>query len=391
MKKYSKDFFKKILNKVLVITVFSIVGIIIASLSFGSDYVEAMSKAEHINSIYEDTTYDYLLRGVSEEQIIDIKNHESVKSVFKYNITGSDISLSNKNEINIEILSLYDDENIVDTEFSPQRIIKSIASKEHEIYIGNDLVKKYNVKLGETISILGLNFEVTRIYDYTNLNKVYIPNFKSITESLGYNLLFTSVYVVTNDIEIFENNFLNPYVPRASQKKLDEFESLEDYNNYLADYNSKDYSSYFDYKFDNYETDKDQIKSLISTSKNKVLLKSVIFGIVLFIGIIGYNLLKTKVIKKEIIDSGRKELKQREVISAIIIVVLSYMFWIINLFILSKTSSEFIKVTKLISDSIYSFFVTIAFVLVGTLINIVIINKKKNIKNEKHKLHSKKH
>ena len=34
MKKYSKDFFKKILNKVLVITVFSIVGIIIASLSF---------------------------------------------------------------------------------------------------------------------------------------------------------------------------------------------------------------------------------------------------------------------------------------------------------------------------------------------------------------------
>ena len=285
-----------------------------------------MSKAEHINSIYEDTTYDYLLRGVSEEQIIDIKNHQSVKSVFKYNITGSDISLSNKNEINIEILSLYDDENIVDTEFSPERIIKSVAAKEYEIYIGNDLVKKYNVKLGETISILGLNFEVTRIYDYTNLNKVYIPNFKTITESLGYNLLFTSVYVVTNDVELFENIFLNPYVPRASQKKLDEFDSLEDYNNYLADYNSKDYSSYFDYKFDNYETDKDQIKSLISTSKNKVLLKSVIFGIVLFIGIIGYNLLKTKVIKKEIIDSGRKELKQREVISAIIIVLLSYSF-----------------------------------------------------------------
>ena len=67
------------------------------------------------------------------------------------------------------------------------------------------------------------------------------------------------------------------------------------------------------------------------------------------------------------------------------------MFWIINLFILSKTSSEFIKVTKLISDSNYSFFIAIAFVLVGTLINIVIINKKKNIKNEKHKLHSKKH
>ena len=63
-------------------------------------------------------------------------------------------------------------------------------------------MKKYNVKLGETISILGLNFEVTRIYDYTNLNKVYIPNFKSITESLGYNLLFTSVYVVTNDMNI---------------------------------------------------------------------------------------------------------------------------------------------------------------------------------------------
>lgn len=387
MKKLSINFMKKTTLQGAVGIVAILLATIVTYFSFmknanNDDFANLKAERNHIISIYEKTDYDFMLTYLTENKMTEIGEHESVKAISKYELIdyAYDESIFTLDGFpKLSVLALHDDEFLEHTEFSSRRIIQSADKKENEIYIGNYLHKKADkgngegLNLGDKIKIFNVEFEITRIYDYTTENIIYIPGILNLipTQMISNK----NIYVIADDRELFMESFLDPYIPDAKIEDRSKFETDDDYNDYLDDFYTQDHSGYYTDKYANYDADLVSANELELKATREIINYSLVNGaIVLIVMVIYLFAFDYRKMKREKIDSGTRELNIRQLILLPLMLFVSFMSMLIVSVLISLKTYHFIALGTIILSSITPMMLTYLFIFIATGINLILIN-----------------
>lgn len=379
-----KNFLKRLSYSFIFLFAFSLIGTLVSSLTVEKNSINLMADYVETLSKYDDCDYDFVVRGLSKEQIKQINGLGSVKETVCYHNTNATIKINNE-ETDISIFSLTDDNKVNLTEFSEKRLInKSNESNENSIYLYEQFSKTYGYDIGDFIKIAGIKFKVTRIYRDNFDKVVYIPNFETILrEKFSQDLSVSGIYVSCINKDDFRASFLNSYKPLASLKTRDEFDTQEQYDNYLSEFNSKDYSSYYKDKMENYDIDLEKANKYLNNSTSNSVLSGVIIGSFILLGTILMLLINYKKIKVEIVSNGRKEIIKRNGIVFCLVTIATFIATTISLLILCNHANSFIRFASAFTNVFYEWIFVVIFTLFGFLLSFIITNKKReSIKNE---------
>lgn len=188
--------------------------LIVTLLLHGSYY----KKSSQLN--VEKIDCDYIAIISSEEENNKIKNSEYAKYVIPYYYFSANIN--NKSTSNLYVIESLEDSQY--TTFSDELLIKQSAkSVDNEVYIDEEVSKKFDISLNETITLSfadsKLEYVVTRIYksDMRNIDGSMMieldENTNNVISSYYNNVKkYKGTFVVSNDHSKIKDTFEDEYI-----------------------------------------------------------------------------------------------------------------------------------------------------------------------------------
>ena len=354
-KNRSHGFQKSNLIAIFFTLISAILGGLISAFSFLPNMVENIAKSEQLVSIYNDTSYDYILSGLNEESFSTISN---ISSIDEYAEFYNAISVINtkEGEADVYIRSLVDDTKLELTEYTSKRIIKEMNTSSEEVYVSETFANSYSVSLGDVFKIAGMNFIVSRIYrDSNDITILYVPNFQELFfQKFSQNLSVSGMYIKCVD----KNSFY-------SQIKDIEGIIIQD-------------------KMLGFEEKNVMSKELKEAVKSDFILFGILSGGIYLMGAVVYLIIFNKKIKKELVDKGNRELILKANYSNGIGGLAIVAFATLSMFISTQNAKLHITFTSMFSQGYTSLIIMICFVLIALLMHLIFIKSTyRNISNSR--------
>lgn len=353
MKNLSRGFKKRSLISAGLISLFAIIGALISSFAFGQKSTSDTAKAESLMSVYTETKYDYVASNITSAQINQLASYQSVKESAPFYTALASVDTP-KGSLDVTIKTLKSEDQLKMTEYTDARLINSCNPSDNAVYISEKLAKTYSLSLGYKFRIAGSDFSISRIYrDSNDITILYAPNFaKLLNDKFGTEVVYNGLYIVANnkvDVETY----------CASIGVL----SLQN-------------------KMEGYQDAKKESDSVISSAKNGFVLFGVLSGSIYLFGTAVYLLISINLIKKEIVDTGRKEAIIRTNLSHGIGLFVEMAALVISLFILKAASPSFVKIGSVFENATIGLAIAIAFVALSYLTNFLLIKLLKRNQNK---------
>lgn len=243
--------------------------------------------------IYETTDYDYRIYSPITTQIDEMESESSIDKVFPYYKYNSTIEF-NGTSYQTNALFTYDDEALSISEFNENRLLQGTLDNDSEYVILDKLVSDgINALVGDTIHISLSSTSAMQVivagivktdsfYDTGTIYLSYKGAVKTEIDSAYSSLYLSGALIKSNDLTLCKD-YLNDFVPMGEMLSRDYFSSDSEYNTYVSNFMSADYSSRI---FDKNAVLSDIISNYehVLTSSNKLLISgSLVYGLLFMV------------------------------------------------------------------------------------------------------------
>ena len=221
--------------------------IMIAVLLFGfvSPYISSEAENRSKLGVYENSDIDYDIPQPTKEQLDEIAALSFVDAVFGYYYTESSVDVNGKSVMTKIIFSEHMEE-LEHTMYSPERLIgESTENYANPVYVDYAYAQKNNIKLGDTIKLSSIMFQVARIYEtntyYTSA--IFMPlvgEQKELIESKSSS--FSGAFLMVNDVSKAEE-YLRTYKPLGRLKDRSLFETDAEYQLHYEQWEQTSYAN----------------------------------------------------------------------------------------------------------------------------------------------------
>lgn len=374
---------KNSVKQLLLVVIFSfliaVVSVTVSSFIFTNKSIKEQSEANDILSIYDKTDYQYIIKNPSYDQIAEFEKNSSINKVipyyqlvYRFVISGSEV------EISLKSIDNQRDQNY--TEFSENRLIESKAISGNKIYLDYGLSKIYNLKVGDSIGSNAMQFTIAGFFQNYDAHLAFVPDLKNLIKK---DLSYAGVYINVGNEKNFIESVLNGYKPLAILKDRDSFSDENAYQDYLKDFDSRDYSSYIIEKNNGYSEAKDSFKNKTDDAKSAYLTAGIISGIIILMGLISLTLFSLKKIKYEVVDGARKSVIIRYAVGGLTAFLSVIVTWLVVVKCITNSQVHYISLLDVLSLGLTSLIIPVVSVIVALIVNIVIVQGYKEKKEDK--------
>lgn len=264
--------------------------------------LEKQNDLYHENSIFEQTTFDFLVPQPSDSQIDDFISSDDYSKVVPFYMFKSDLEANDHLiEYNLILIENFDD--LKDTPYTDERAIIKEDLSATSIAIDYTFSKLANVGIGDKVQInLSSSSQIELTVDaiYENNNSIFesaivalfdgeIKDFIVSSRGEDNPLSYHGAYLTAVDQELAWQGLSN-YQPLASLRSRDEFTSDLAYQTYLDLFNTTDYTTQIYNKDEQANEKTDLINDLNAQINKQYIMTSVMiivsFGIILLITMI---------------------------------------------------------------------------------------------------------
>ena len=207
---------------------------------FTSPFVSQQSSEYNAQSIYKNTSIDFIVPEPSFEQVAELSGTNGIESVFPFYSTKAQVSVNGTTRSTMVLLS-DQFQNVDITMYSEARLIeKADTSFDNPILVDWQFCYDTSAKIGDTVSLVlgGKNIEY-QIYAIYETNSVYEGGailaqisaaekdaIAQNSKSNGY----SGIYVSAGDYSLCRTYLTTDYRPLGRLKDRDQFDSDESYD-----------------------------------------------------------------------------------------------------------------------------------------------------------------
>ena len=248
---------------ILAILMMALISCVCSMTLLKSNLENALAKHE-FESIYLDTSIDYIIPSPTTQQIAEIESNEAngIKAITPYYESKMDVSCNGKS-VKSSVILLPDVSKLGYTPYSAARII---SNKEKlgggDAVIDKAYSEKSGIKIGDvvSVSIAEENYtytvkaiaETNTYYQDGTILLVLTGNQASLFEENG--LKYSAAYVSASDRSKCEQYLYTEYKPLGRMKDRSEFDSEETYQQHVLNFNDADWTKEITDCSKNYET-----------------------------------------------------------------------------------------------------------------------------------------
>lgn len=332
---------------------------LICSLSFFNLSISSEKTKYNFESIYQNTTIDFVIPAPSFEQTanLDNKSEYGIKYVTPYYSTSTNLTINNKSE-KANVLIFDDANKIEQTPYCKKRLLSGSHSKEESFAIaGKDFCKKYECNAGNTVSLTIDNVVITcKISGMAEKNTLmnnpaialFIPN--SLSKQLAdKKIRYSGAYVESSDQTVCYNYLCNDYKPLSRLKDISEFNgNVDAYNKHVEVFNETNWAPEITNMGANYNALKVKYDNIPNNNIRNTIISSFLF----FAAVFAFNLIILLIpSEKKFFKEGiaKKAVTQKNIKSHYLFGDLFQFVITLLVFLLSNL------IVVLISDSLYIF------------------------------------
>lgn len=366
---------------------FILIELIAIIVSFGSSiYLENTLKtkvqydSEYMDklSYYEDNNFDIILSGASQKQIDEFKTKDFISNV----VTATKVSINIKTTYNDDYndILFFESENDLEyTEFNSKRLISSINTDKF-IYADYKFCNLNKVNLGDSISVT-LNgeykdFIISRIYrtNYAYTKGVLIMNKKYLPIESKSQIVYLSTLNKTN-----LNLYLNDYKPMGTLIDKKDTQTDEEYQKYLDEFNSKNYSSFIiDLSSELEDVENNCLSKISTANKNFYISVAIVSILVFFTSFMSFFINaknKKDKIYKYIQGNGNKNIVKLFSVFNISFILFMLIFSLLSVYISILNLTAFYTYSQAIISSYLCIILPIIGILISYIYTIIKIKK----------------
>lgn len=224
----------------------------LCSFIFVKGNLEQAAKKSSFESVYLNTSIDYIVPGPSRSQIDELESTDGngIKSVTPYFETTTAIDI-NRRSINGTTIIFPFAEKMKYTPYGPARITSGKTDlKGGDAVVDQTYIERYGCSIGDrvTISIAGWDyaFQITSIAEtntyYNNGTIALILTEDGASQLEAAGIKFSAAYITANDTAACESYLYSEYKPLSRLKDQSEFDNEDIYNQHLQNFNEADWT-----------------------------------------------------------------------------------------------------------------------------------------------------
>jgi hypothetical protein len=263
-------------------------------------------------SVFNDTDFDFIVLDPADFQLEEMDVQSSIDGIFPYHLGTASISKGTEQFDTYAAFSSYTSLEI--SQYNEARTLQSLTVQPSQaIYVDQIVANNIGASLGDSVTLnldgidLNLVFTVSKIFiqDTLYLNNLntndipgsvyfpYVQDVKTLIETeVGRVLPWSAVMVDSNNVSATETYF-DDYIPYGRMLTREFFGTDLEFNNYVEEFESRDYSQDVSKKSDLLETrlaitnQVDSFESLKSTNLSFVSMATLYyflgFGLIILI------------------------------------------------------------------------------------------------------------
>ncbi len=367
---------RSIITLIFVMITSIVLSVLVPSLIWIGDKVETDCDCNETLSIYNDTSYDYLVYNPSEEQIAEMK--ADAEAVVPMRSIEFGIYFGTE-KIYERIIFIEDTNDIKYTEYTEERrLLGNGDTPENFLYIDYYLSKHYGVSLGDTITVnMGdkkYDFIVTAVYR-TNPNGANGACLAKFGEKIknALSVPASGVYVATDDKSTFYERHLANYKPMALVKSREDFTTDKAYEDWLKDFNNTDPKRYYKEKDSDKADVVKQTQEKLDTVSDNTLFASIICAVILLVGSILSLILNIRMLRSDILTGGTKKVILIYLIAHVLMAVLAIVGFIIAFAVIRSQLSFYYTLNEIMGSQWPLLLTAVFAVAIGCLVNCIFI------------------
>lgn len=279
------------------------IGIICANCFLADGVEDSVEYNKHANSYYS-IDYDYAVPYPIYSQIAEMRKLDSVDKVYYY--YEQNISFSTETNETMGVALFSPNTDIYLSGFNDRRVIKALEiDPVNYIYIDERTSEVLDVDLSDTINISFndvdfINLTVSRIY-YDDLNYTvpeayisYRDDVKTFINETKISQLIYKEALVKASSNMLDECFtdLSTYGPMAKMKTIADFTTEDEYNEYVSEFNSTDYSSTIVKSSDKLTLVNETYGSFYTNSKRSYVISMILIAITFPLSLIEFYFIK---------------------------------------------------------------------------------------------------
>lgn len=273
-----------------IVAVIIAIGIAMISLfCFVVPAIDNMKKYDNAMSALEETLYDYRLPSPLQSQVNDLEKLESIASVFPYYCYKGSV-LGNGKNYDTNIIFSDAPENITISAYNEKRLLSgSMSLDKNYILIDKNCADALGLNCGDTVNIkLSKTSEIPVIIagifknnSFFEKGSVYLDYSGDVKERImeSYKELNLAGILIKED-NISCWNDIKTYIPMGEMLSEDYFSNSREYNEYVKNFMSEDYSSRIYNKKELLKSEKTMNQRYIESANKNIMLGCTVYGIV---------------------------------------------------------------------------------------------------------------
>ena len=355
--------------------VFSLGGSIVCG-TFVKTHTENVAEYQDTDEFYSSKGFDLIVQGPSKEQIDGFKVRQDVSHCVSYLEIELFIKIQNSQKQS-NVLVFDNIEELKYTENTDERIIKNKEGLTNPVYIDYQFSKINNLKIGDKFLVYidssPKECSVARIYktDFLYKKGVIIASTEIVPSSIK-----SGVYLKSNNFVSLREE-LKSYKPLGTLLPKTQYQTDEQYQQYVDEFYAKDYSSYI-FGIKNEEMSKTAL-SKAESSKKGIVVSSIIFGVLLLLVSLGSFILvaknKNDFIKKYIRDNGAKEPRNCYLVFNLLMLCCAAVANVIILLLTVNKTAYFISFGSALAANLVVLLVPVLSIVLGLATTLVLIKK----------------
>ena len=225
-------------HRLLFTVVFCIALAVIVGLLFGFPYISQQATTYNAQSIYKNTSIDFIAPEPSFAQVVELPGQYGIASVFPYFITDADLGVNGKTKETTVLLS-DQFQNLEITMYNSKRLIKKSGTEfEKPILVDWKFCNENAVDIGDTVTFyIGDDLQEYKIYAIYETNDAFdgallakidqsqLDAIVNQSDSHGYSAMFISA----NDYNTCKTYLTTEYRPLGRLRDRSEFSSDQSY------------------------------------------------------------------------------------------------------------------------------------------------------------------
>ena len=265
----------------------------LCSLVFVKGNLEQAAKKNSFESIYVNTTIDYIVPGPSNSQIDELESTEGngIKAVTPYYETTTAIDINGRSVNGTSILFPFT-EKMNYTPYGSARITNGATElKGGDAVVDQAYLDKVGCGIGDNVSIsIGdreYTFKITSVAEtntyYNNGTIALILTEDVVHQFEEAGIKYSAAYISADDAAACEAYLYSEYKPLSRLKDRSEFDSEDVYNQHLQNFNNADWSKEITNCQENYKVLSVKYENVQTGIWTNIIIMAIIVGLVIIV------------------------------------------------------------------------------------------------------------